>query len=60
MNHVVLRPAVEEDEAFLFRVYASGREAELASNGWDEAMNIYFQPSSGCSSGPRPRPIGRT
>jgi ribosomal protein S18 acetylase RimI-like enzyme len=35
---VSLRPARDEDEAFLFRVFVSAREAELAPLGLDEAQ----------------------
>jgi ribosomal protein S18 acetylase RimI-like enzyme len=41
-DQVALRPAGPEDEAFLFRVYASGREEELASTVWDEAQKLAF------------------
>jgi ribosomal protein S18 acetylase RimI-like enzyme len=42
MDRVALRPAGPEDEAFLFRVYASGREEELAVTGWDESQKLAF------------------
>ena len=41
-NQVALRPAAPDDEPFLFRVYASGREEELAATGWDEAQKLAF------------------
>ena len=41
-DRVVLRPAGPEDEPFLFRVYASGREEELAATGWDDAQKLAF------------------
>ena len=31
---ITLRPATPEDEAFLFKVYASTREQEMALTGW--------------------------
>jgi ribosomal protein S18 acetylase RimI-like enzyme len=39
---ISLRPAGPEDEPFLFRVYASGREDELSITGWDEAQKLAF------------------
>lgn len=39
---VSLRNEMPEDEAFLFAVYASTREAELAMTGWDEAACTAF------------------
>jgi ribosomal protein S18 acetylase RimI-like enzyme len=39
---ISLRPAGPEDEAFLFRVYASTREEELAVTGWDERQKLAF------------------
>lgn len=39
---VSLRPALPEDEPFLFRLYISTREAELASFGWSEADKNAF------------------
>lgn len=41
-ERVALRPAGPEDEPFLFRVYASGREEELSATGWDEAQKLAF------------------
>jgi ribosomal protein S18 acetylase RimI-like enzyme len=38
----LLRPATDEDEPFLYLVYASTREAELAPLGWDEAAKHAF------------------
>jgi GNAT superfamily N-acetyltransferase len=37
-----LRPATTDDEAFLFRVYASTREEELALVGWDDGRKDVF------------------
>ncbi|MBV9280115.1 MAG: GNAT family N-acetyltransferase [Chloroflexi bacterium] len=39
---VTLRPAGEEDEGFLYAVYASTREEELAVTGWSEAQKEAF------------------
>lgn len=39
---ITLRPAAPEDEALLFRLYASTREEELAPLPWDEAMRDAF------------------
>jgi ribosomal protein S18 acetylase RimI-like enzyme len=39
---VSLRPEHPDDEAFLFAVYASTREEELAITGWDEATRTAF------------------
>lgn len=39
---VSLRNETPGDEAFLFSVYASTREAELAMTGWDEAACTAF------------------
>jgi len=39
---VSLRPEQPDDEAFLFAVYASTREDELAITGWDEATRLAF------------------
>jgi ribosomal protein S18 acetylase RimI-like enzyme len=41
-GRVALRRAGPDDEAFLFRVYASGRAEELAVTGWDEAQKLAF------------------
>ena len=37
-----LRPATDEDEAFLLTVYAGTREEELALTGWDAAAKDAF------------------
>ncbi len=42
MQKVVLRPVRPDDEAFLARVYASVRSAELSSLGWGEAQRASF------------------
>jgi ribosomal protein S18 acetylase RimI-like enzyme len=39
---ISLRPARPEDQAFLFRLYASTRQAELAAFGWDPAQQEAF------------------
>jgi ribosomal protein S18 acetylase RimI-like enzyme len=39
---LTLRPVEEADEPFLYRVYASTREAELALTGWDEGQREAF------------------
>lgn len=39
---VTLRPATGEDRMFLFRVYASTREKELACTGWSDAEKTSF------------------
>jgi ribosomal protein S18 acetylase RimI-like enzyme len=39
---ISLRPAGPDDEPFLFRVYASGRDDELAVTGWDESQKLAF------------------
>jgi ribosomal protein S18 acetylase RimI-like enzyme len=39
---IVLRAASEEDLPFLFRVYASTREEELAPTGWSEEQKHAF------------------
>ena len=39
---ISLRPIGPEDEAFLYRVYASTRADELAPLGWDEAQQTAF------------------
>jgi ribosomal protein S18 acetylase RimI-like enzyme len=41
-ERVALRPAGPEDESFLFRVYASGREEELSATGWEETQKLAF------------------
>ncbi len=40
--NVALRPVEPGDEVFLYRVYASTREAELAQTGWDETQKAAF------------------
>jgi ribosomal protein S18 acetylase RimI-like enzyme len=42
MPGIVLREASEQDFAFLFRVYASTREEELALTGWSEEQKNAF------------------
>ncbi|MFZ6026724.1 MAG: GNAT family N-acetyltransferase [Chloroflexota bacterium] len=37
-----LRPITPEDEAFLYRVYASTRQAEMALVPWDDAQKAAF------------------
>jgi ribosomal protein S18 acetylase RimI-like enzyme len=39
---ITLRPADANDEAFLYRLYASSRAAELAAWGWDSAQQEAF------------------
>jgi ribosomal protein S18 acetylase RimI-like enzyme len=39
---ITLRPAVPEDNAFLFRVYASTRAGEMAATGWLEIEQQTF------------------
>jgi len=39
---LTLRPERPEDEAFLFALYASTREEELARVGWDAATRVRF------------------
>jgi ribosomal protein S18 acetylase RimI-like enzyme len=39
---VTLRPALPEDEAFLFRLYAETRADEMAQTGWDDAQKEAF------------------
>jgi ribosomal protein S18 acetylase RimI-like enzyme len=39
---VSFRPVVPEDEGFLFELYASTREEELAAAGWDSALRSAF------------------
>ena len=39
---LTLRPARQEDEKFLFEVYASTREEELSQTGWDAAQKQAF------------------
>lgn len=41
-TEITLRPIAPGDEAFLYRVYASTREAELALVDWDEAQKEVF------------------
>lgn len=40
--HVTLRNVTTEDEAFLYRLYVSTREEELAALGWDAAQQELF------------------
>ncbi len=40
--NVTLRPCREEDDAFLFALYASTREAELAPVPWSDAQKVAF------------------
>lgn len=40
--NVTLRPVAPDDEAFLYRVYASTREEELAAVDWGEAQKAAF------------------
>jgi ribosomal protein S18 acetylase RimI-like enzyme len=43
MSHsVTLRAITPDDEDFLYRVYASTREEELARTGWDEEQTVAF------------------
>ena len=39
---MTLRPVEPGDEEFLYRVYASTREEELAQTGWDETQKAAF------------------
>ena len=39
---ITLRPVTSDDEPFLYRVYASTREDELAPLGWDETQKEAF------------------
>jgi len=39
---VALRPALEEDEAFLLEVYAGTRSDEMSQTGWDDAQQRAF------------------
>lgn len=39
---IALRPASEEDEPFLYRVYASTREDELSAVPWDDRQKEEF------------------
>jgi len=41
-RNITLRPALEEDEEFLFTVYAGRRRQEMAAWGWDEAQQMAF------------------
>ena len=41
-NDLALRPVEPGDEEFLYRVYASTREAELSLVDWDEAQKAAF------------------
>lgn len=40
--NVALRPVEPGDEEFLYRLYASTREEELAQTGWDETQKAAF------------------
>jgi len=40
--NVALRPVEPGDEEFLYRVYASTRQEELAQTGWDETQKAAF------------------
>ncbi|SPA36929.1 putative acetyltransferase protein [Cupriavidus taiwanensis] len=39
---IALRPVAGTDEAFLARLYASGRDAEMHRTGWSEAQRACF------------------
>jgi GNAT superfamily N-acetyltransferase len=39
---LALRPVLQEDEDFLFEVYASTRMDELTHTGWDDAQKLSF------------------
>jgi ribosomal protein S18 acetylase RimI-like enzyme len=39
---VSLRPVREDDADFLYRLYASTRQAEMAAWGWDKAQQNFF------------------
>ncbi len=41
-QNVDFRPITPEDEAFLYRLYASTRESELAVTGWEDAQKEAF------------------
>ena len=41
-NKVRLRPAMPEDDQFLFDLYVDGRTAELKMLGWDERQIVGF------------------
>lgn len=41
-QRITLRPTTPEDQEFLFRVYASTREDELARVDWDEVQKERF------------------
>lgn len=41
-DRITLRPITPEDEAFLYRVYASTREEELSVVPWNEAQKAAF------------------
>ncbi len=41
-NVVELRPATADDQEFLYRVYASTRDEELAPLGWSDAQKELF------------------
>jgi ribosomal protein S18 acetylase RimI-like enzyme len=42
VKEVALRPVEPGDEEFLYRVYASTRQEELAQTGWEEAQKESF------------------
>jgi ribosomal protein S18 acetylase RimI-like enzyme len=42
LDSITLRPVSPEDREFLFRVYASTREEELALTDWDEEQKRVF------------------
>jgi hypothetical protein len=39
---VLLRPAMPDDDQFLFELYVDGRTAELRTLGWDERQIAAF------------------
>lgn len=41
-SSIILRPITPDDEGFLYRLYASTREEELAMVEWDEAQKEAF------------------
>lgn len=42
VRQVTLRPATDDDRDFLYRVYASTREPELATMGWSTEQKRWF------------------
>jgi ribosomal protein S18 acetylase RimI-like enzyme len=42
LTALTLRPAQQDDENFLFEVYASARGEEVSQTGWDEAQKQAF------------------